>query len=224
MSRLLRRLSGFAVAVLFVTAQSGGAEIAGWGTVVDPGGDCAVRQEGGSLVVRVPAGVHDMWYGREDKTKAFSAPRVVREIEGDFVVQVKVTGDFKPALNRYYHGAGLLVFDSERQYVRWERNAVINTKGTVFRFTAPIYDRNDRRIGSGKPSTTVDPFQGRSTWLRLERRGDNLTGSYSHDGATWTTAEVLATELPRRVRVGVHAVNDSAVEFVARFDDLRVGK
>lgn len=195
-------------------------KLSGWGAVVNPSRECTVRADEGALVMRLPAGVHDLWAGRKDESKRFNAPRVLREVEGDFVARVKVTTDGPPRLDVFYQGAGLVIWDSEAQYVRLERNFCINNKGEAFSFTCPLYDRDGKRLS--KVTAAVRFFRGRSTWLRLERTGQRVAASFSHDGEAWTEPHVVVTALPRSVRVGVHAINNSDAAFVARFEDFRV--
>jgi hypothetical protein len=40
----------------------------------------------------------------------------------------------------------------------------------------------ERQRAAGKPGTLNEFFKGRSTRFRLERKGDKVTASYSHDG------------------------------------------
>jgi hypothetical protein len=133
----------------------------GW-TMIDPSGDCTIRAAGGKVTISVPAGLHDLWKGQKDETKRFNAPRVMRNIEGDFVVRVKVTTQSRPgadqseipALQRLtgiagthpYHGVGLLVRDSDQHYLRLERGLIIHANGGTL--TVPWYVRD------GTASTT----------------------------------------------------------------------
>src|SRR5690348_11002745 len=90
--------------------------IAGWGAVTDPDGDCTVKSEKGKLTVTVPEGTHDL----NPRLGGMAAPRVLREVEGDFTVQVKVTGDFTPGdkaaadSTSSFNGAGLLVWQDAK--------------------------------------------------------------------------------------------------------------
>src|SRR5262249_54041652 len=90
-------------------------KIMGWGTVVDPDGDCNVKGEGSKLTITVPGTLHDLFPRQADPKKRNNAPRVVQEIKGDFMVTVKVSADWKPgdrlrgAITAPYHGAGLLL-------------------------------------------------------------------------------------------------------------------
>jgi RNA polymerase sigma factor (sigma-70 family) len=66
-------------------------KLSGWGAVTDPSGDCAFTTEKSRLLVKVPGGVHDL-----NPFRGLQAPRVLKRVKGDFVAQIKVTGDFKP--------------------------------------------------------------------------------------------------------------------------------
>lgn len=232
---MLRRLIGVMI-VLCGTGWAAGAdgqltEIAGWGTVVDPDGKCTIRAQDGKLSIRVPPGVYDIWYGEKDPAQRFNAPRVVRQVRGDFVAQVKVTADWTagaglsggPFPGRFSRVAGLLVWDSENQYLRHERNLFVQSgkPGIAVYWTPPLYDRNATRISEWKSGTTAI-FQGRSTWLRVERSGQTITSSISHDGRTWQQTTVQQTEFPPNVQVGVLAHQASDGEFVCEFEEFKI--
>ncbi len=189
-----------------------------WGEVVDPDGDCTIREENGKLIVDLPAGTHDIFFG-----KGCNAPRVMQEVDGDFVVQVRVTADWGtdvPPSTDYYHGVGLLVWDSQQHYLRMERNLFHSTRvGKTIRYITPLYDRDEKRVNGWK-SSRMEFFRGRSTWLRIERSGKRFATSISHDGNQWTTTAVLTTEFPDKIQVGVHTISVSPGEFAAEFTDF----
>ena len=161
----------------------------------------------------------------------------MRNIEGDFVVRVKVTTQSRPgadlseipALQRLtgiagthpYHGVGLLVRDSDQHYLRVERNLIIHANGGTL--TVPWYVQDGNRVNDVKITNEV-LFKGRSTWLRLERAGQTFTTSISHDGKEWIEMGVLTSEFPNRVQVGIAAVNVSNHALVADFEDFKVLK
>jgi regulation of enolase protein 1 (concanavalin A-like superfamily) len=197
-------------------------EIKGWGTVLDPDGDCSIAADKGKLTLKVPGSLHDLHGGK------VNAPRVWQEVEGDFVAQVKVTSDWKPgaslptASTAPYNGAGLLVWDSEKHHVRWERNLWLREGQKSWSYLGPIHTKDDRAV---LPKDSQEEFfKGRSTWLRLERAGGKLTASISHDGKEWTETGVVMAEFPKPVRVGVAAINSSAGEFMVEFEEFELSK
>ncbi len=73
------------------------------------------------------------------------------------------------------------------------------------------------------PDSTLDEFfKDRSTWLRLERNGDKLIASYSHDGKEWTEAKEITVNFPAELSVGIAAINTSEEAFTVEFDEYKV--
>jgi regulation of enolase protein 1 (concanavalin A-like superfamily) len=201
-------------------------EIKGWGQVTDPDGDSKIEEKDGRLTIKVPGTLHDLFPGQKDEKKRFNAPRVLREIEGDFVAYVKVTADWKPggkdpeATTRPYNGAGLVVWGPDGEFVRLERNVWLADE-LAFSYAAPLYYREGRQASDAK-STREEVYRDRSTWLRVEREGAKIITSISHDGKEWERTGELDTELPKKVHLGVHAINSSDAEFVVEFEDFQV--
>jgi regulation of enolase protein 1 (concanavalin A-like superfamily) len=195
-------------------------EIPGWGTILDPSGDCTIAHEDGKVTITVPDGLYDLWFGRPDPQKRFNAPRVWRQVEGDFVAQVKVTADWMPDGENEANGAGLLIWDSEKQFVRRERHVWMDGAKPMC-FVTPLYWRDDKRLDERK-SAAADYFKGRSTWLRVERKGRTLKTAISHDGTEWTATGDLATAFPKKVWVGVHVYNVNAGELVVDFEEFSI--
>ncbi len=191
-----------------------------WGTPIDPDGDCTIREVDGKLQMKLSAKHHTFWYGGGG---LFNAPRVLQEVEGDFTVQVKVTGNFDTGVKlpeRFFNSAGLIILDTEAQYLRHERNLMNSPTYGDVSYATPLYDRGGQRI---YPEKVIGPdfFSGKSSWLRVERAGDIVTTAVSDDGREWTTTGVLTTEFPERVKVGVLA-NNRPSEFSVEFEGLRI--
>src|SRR5258707_763187 len=66
--------------------------IKGWGDVIDPDKDCQVRLDDGKVIVKVPGSAHDF----AGELQRWNAPRVLSEVKGDFILDVQVSGEFKP--------------------------------------------------------------------------------------------------------------------------------
>src|SRR5256885_16281855 len=62
----------------------------GWGKALDPDGDCKFIVQKGRLTIGLPGTDHSLSCERGQ----MNSPRVLQEIEGDFIVQVKVSGTF----------------------------------------------------------------------------------------------------------------------------------
>jgi hypothetical protein len=147
--------------------------IKGWGTVIDPAGDCTVKHEEGKLTVTVPGGAHDL----NQALGGMKAPRILQEVEGDFIAQVKITGEFKPGEKAAadgtspFNGAGLLLWQDDKNYVCLERNAWWVGEGKYACQPPLVEQYRDGELRAKMPGTQDEFFKGKSTWLRFERRG-----------------------------------------------------
>src|SRR5687767_5689900 len=98
-SRLVVALLTFSVcSAVAVAVRAGdsdkageGKTIAGWGTWVDPDGDCAVSKAGDAVTITVSPAVHDLWPENPEPARRANAPRVLRDVRGDFSAEVTVT-------------------------------------------------------------------------------------------------------------------------------------
>jgi serine/threonine protein kinase len=197
-------------------AQPAGKEITGWGTAYDPGGDCQIDANGGALTITVPPTLHDL----NAEINLFNAPRVVREVEGDFDIQVKVVGDFSPGndSNRQgglpFNGAGIVAFLDGDSVIRLERGAVFN--GNQFGSFA-IFEQHEAGSGVADHNGPLDPG---TTYLRLARRGSRFLGFTSSDGRRWSQLNPINPGWPARLKVGLSAINSSNSPFSVRFEEL----
>lgn len=221
MSRL-----GLTFVVAVVGSSAGFSQVAtppplrGWGQIVDPNRDCQIRQDGRRLTIGIPAKTHDL----NPEAGGMNAPRVLRDIEGDFIAQVKVSGKLRPAENQTverffpYQGAGLLLWQDARNYVRLERAAIHRQDGIIQ--YANFEMRKDGEL-LGSPSVQLPD---EDLYLRIERRGDRICGAISPDGDTWHYLKPIPGTFARRVKVGVIAVNTSTDRFNPVFQELEIYK
>ncbi len=193
----------------------------GWDKPVDPDGDCKILPDKESLTIEVPAKRHDLMA----EQAALNAPRLLRDVTGDFTAQVKVGGDHTPAGPSTapggvpFVGAGLVVIAGDGSFLRLER-AAVNRFGT----TDPYINWEARAAGRLFPavSAALGPDD-KTVVLRLRRQGGRFFGSFSRDGATWTDLPFRNAKLPGAVKVGVAAVTTSAAPFTAQFNDFLLG-
>lgn len=123
-------------------------------------------------------------------------------------------GDSLLAGRRAFVGAGILVWADERNYVRLERAAMQGgLRDTVY---ANWELRENGRFA--RAGTTGEmPLSGNATWLRVQRRGNQLIGSVSEDGATWKDLLPLTVNWPQDIQIGIAAVNNTPIGYEARF-------
>jgi regulation of enolase protein 1 (concanavalin A-like superfamily) len=215
-----------ALLVFLGAAAAEDRAVKGWGKVADPTGECKVQVDDGKLTVRVPAGTYDL----NPKLGGMKAPRVLQEVSGDFTVQVKVTADFDPGDKAAqegtssFHGAGLIVWQDEKNYLRVERNAwwVAQVMRTACFPPLMEYFKDGEYQETNPQATIEDFFQGRSTWFRVARQKDTVTVSVSHDGKEWMVAKEIPVAFGPKVQVGVAVINTAAKAFPVEFSDLKV--
>lgn len=196
-------------------------ELSGWGKPIDPDSNCQFTLTDEALVIVAPGPTH----GFSIEIGRMNAPRVLRKAKGDFVLEVKVKGAFEPGERTVpertpYNGAGLLVFGDERNYVLLQR-AVLTAGGKNSHYANFEVRENGKLLRFGQPQDLpLDPTS--ATWLRLERRGDQILGSVRQEEGAWVCLPDKTAHLPKKTMVGVVAINASSRQFSPRFSELRL--
>ena len=191
-----------------------------WGDAVDPDGDCKFeldpREDKIRIIVPGKPNILSAEIGH------VNAPRVLREIKGDFDLIVRVTGTGnaggKATTKVYYpyHGAGLLIWQDEENYVRLEIATEVRHGKT-----RPYVNFEYRKDGTLATSGGLMNTDG-SNHLRLRRRGDEIYASFGPDGLRWTSFAPLTAKLNDRLTVGISAINSSTKPLTAEFNGLEV--
>jgi regulation of enolase protein 1 (concanavalin A-like superfamily) len=192
-----------------------GRELPVWGLAIDPDNDCQVLPDEKALGVIVPGKLHDL----NPDSGLLNAPRVVRPVEGDFALTVKVTGEFRPGGKSTnprgvpYNGAGILIWSDADNFIRLERGALLRggKVGTSVAF--------EEREGGYRGAVHNEGFQGGTCYLRLERKGSRILGGISADGSTWKQLKPIDTVWPAKLKVGLAAINSSSEPFAVKFEE-----
>jgi regulation of enolase protein 1 (concanavalin A-like superfamily) len=200
------------------TVEPKGVELPGWGEAIDPDKDCQITDDKGSLRLSVPGTRHDLvgTIGR------MNAPRVMREVEGDFVVTVKVAGDFRAGGKSTnpkgvpFNGAGILVWSDVDNFIRLERAAV--TRGGKIK-TSVSFEEFE---GGTNGASHSEAMMGGDCWVRMERKGSRIHGSISFDGKTWKELNPIQTVWPDKLKIGLVAVNSSSLPFSVTFEQFEL--
>lgn len=199
-----------------------GKAIAGWGTIIDPDGDCQITAVKGQVTIQVPGKAHDF----AGELRRWNAPRILSPVNGDFVVEVKVGGELKPSDTstiegrRSYHGAGLMVVKDKDNHVSLHRGAVHLDNGV--RHYANFELRKEAELVVSRFELELEA---KDTYLRLRRKGDKFYAEASQDGETWKAyEEPITAEFPAEVQVGVLAVNSSDRPFRCVLEGLKVAR
>jgi serine/threonine protein kinase/regulation of enolase protein 1 (concanavalin A-like superfamily) len=191
-----------------------------WGNAVDPDGDCKFEFEERSDKVRiiVPGNTHIL----SADIGRMNAPRILRDVHGDFDLSVRIAGTSRPggkATTTWYspyHGAGLLVWQDQENYVRLEIASDIQY-GKV----SPYVNFEYRKAGALAVTSGIKNGDG-SKHLRLRRRGGEIYAAFGPDGVRWTSFSPLTATLNDRLTVGVVAINSSTKPLTAEFENFNV--
>jgi serine/threonine protein kinase/regulation of enolase protein 1 (concanavalin A-like superfamily) len=191
-----------------------------WGDAIDPDRDSQfdlVSHER-TLRIAIPGKSHIL----SAEIGRVNAPRVLREIKGDFDITVRVAGAThpggKPTTSAYppYHGGGLLIWQDPDNYIRLEIAADFQ-HGKV----RPYVNFEQRKDGLLASSSGILNPDG-SSFLRIKRRGEEIYASFGPDRFRWTAFAPLAAKLSDRLMVGVVAINSATKPLTVEFDGLEV--
>ncbi len=189
--------------------------IAGFGTVVDPDGDCRFADRV-KFTIHVPNTLHGLTH-RPERSE-LNAPRLVEEVKGDFQVAIKVSKFATPTnkgstSGRPYHQAtGLLIWLDDRNFIRLERAGAAGGPSPKVYF-----EHFEDGRSAGKRTAPIEDID---IYLQVTRKGDTLDFAASEDGKEWGKVQTLEIKLPEQLKVGLHAINTSVERFSGTIEVL----
>ena len=186
-----------------------GAQLGDYGTVANPIRSGIFKTEGGTLSLDVAPNAPSDYF----LPQRLTAPRVLREIEGDFTLEATIA----PTPRKDYNSAELLIAAGADFYLRI--GLAVNNGGKLF-FTSDYAER-------GRPAGIVNLEAARDFTkpirIRLQRRGWLLTVAHQQDGGEWTEFYPLNLRAwPEKIQAGVAALNTSNEPFTAVFSDFKL--
>jgi tetratricopeptide (TPR) repeat protein len=133
------------------------------------------------------------WFSQDLFGQNLSAPRFLREITGNFAIQVCVL----PPLEGKPQLGGLLIWKDEGNYICFEKG---RTDRYGFWFFGYL-DKKQLMAGRGYLPDENDE----KVYLRLERSGDIFSAYVSADGVNWLTCGKLTMKIDDPIQVGIYA-------------------
>jgi len=201
-----------------------GDAVAGFGTIVDPVGDCSFAREGEKLTIRIPGAYHDLW----PVAGKVNAPLVLQEAEGDFSISVAVAHIDRAerdtriaglAGTASFHAGSLVIWQDAKNFVRFDRTQMDRSGQQITSCYLHVFKDGARLV----ELSLVVP--NRPTQLRLTRKADTLTAAYSQDGGTsWKELPSQKIDLPAKVKAGVSALNNTTRGNSVTFEGLKIDK
>jgi regulation of enolase protein 1 (concanavalin A-like superfamily) len=185
-----------------------------WGEAIDPQKDSEIAGDKDRVNIKILG-------TRKGPQAILDTPRVMREVEGDFVITVKVVGEFKAGGESVnpkvvpFNGAGILVWSDPDNYIRLER-AAVSRKGKI-----NTYVNFEEFEGGARNASHNEKMEGGDCWVRMERKGSRIHGGISFDGTTWKDLKPIQTVWPAKLKVGVSATSSSNQPFSAAFEEFQ---
>lgn len=202
----------------------------GWDKTRDPESRRAISQTKNVLTIKLPAKDLDFDTPR-GKT---NAPRLLRDVKGDFTLVVRVKGDFHATEastapgNKAYTAAGIFLEADNKlgTRVRWLFGATREDGApgnALLRHSVGYLRSSAGGIASWNDGHKSWPLKEgvKEAWLRLRRRGEMVPGEVSADGKTWKTiAPIGAGAMPATIKVGLIACSTSDKPLTVTFDQF----
>ena len=197
---------------LVSNAEDGaGSPLIGWDEILDPDADCEIKA---TITITVPK-AHDL------NPRSLNAPRLLKQVSGEFTASVKVTGDFEPAAGDF-RAAGMVLWEDEFHFLRLERGAYVKN-GEFWCATPPFeYYRNGKAfqfLPFYKP--VANTFEGSSTWFKITRRDDRIVAWVSNDGSQWKQVLDKEDVFAEQISVGPMAMS-RLTEVSFDFEDFEI--
>lgn len=211
-----------------------------WGQPIDSDKDCKFDIKDDTVTMELPGGDHDL----SPKRKCFNAPRLLRDVEGDFVIQVRVRASFRPSAKSSLGGedprvsAGLVLIPIDENFIRLEyqgyrrkgeqhNDFVVRMRGGQLGMNMELGFMPGNPSPSGlkrnPPKKKPPPAHEEQVFLRFERQGNNIRKTVSLDGEMWEPTFTWDSKgLPNKFKVGLAAYSTSTEPFKVRFDQFKL--
>jgi regulation of enolase protein 1 (concanavalin A-like superfamily) len=191
--------------------------VAYWGALVGASRDCQLLVDGPNLTITIPGSTHLIIPEAGLRNAPIMLTR--EEVQGDFAAQVQVVGHIRPGVDLLpgfpftFQGAGLLLWQDENNYLRFERTASHVGGKRLHQVLVELC-----REGHTMPSTLKN-VSDTDIVLRFERHGSEVKCDYSLDGAkSWLPIKRQPIPFNKPLKVGVSASNVSPRPFSPRFE------
>jgi S1-C subfamily serine protease len=200
--------------------------LAKWSSEVNLAEGAKITHQPGKTMIEIPGGIPMV---NSPQFKLFNAPCALVQVDGDFIAVVKVTNDFDPGgevvtmpggkkMPFTFQGAGLLIWQDEKNFVRLERcKGSDGQVGLIHRILVEIY-KGGREIGIHYSK----PLPEQTMILGAQRKGSTVQLLFAEGPDRLHVFQELALDFEKEIFVGVSASNLSRLPLQAKFEDFAV--
>jgi regulation of enolase protein 1 (concanavalin A-like superfamily) len=201
-----------------------------YGEIVDPDKDCKFKLDGEKLLITMPGGKRYEYWDLDEKPpwnqandwKALTnCPRVLREIEGDFVVTVRAYASLpkepKPAEGTLAEaGAGIIVVNDKGRVWRAGTHDFLSGKGQrdLMAIIPGSHGPSGFELTPGSEGVGLD--------MRFVRQGDRIRLEHTNDGKKWFGGFSTAVDKEGKLKVGVYGFSNSKSDTTVTFEKFEV--
>lgn len=174
---------------------------------IDSDKDTKYETKESGLSIKIPS-AKDLY------ASATNAPRLLKAVTGNFEIETRVK--FSPTEN--YQGAGILIYNDEKNYIRLERGF----GGTGGGDSGVRLDRSEK--GSYDAITTPDKFptEAKQVDLKIVRKGKDFKAFWrENEDGEWKLVGEYSADYPETVKIGLIGVN-TAAEITAEFAYIKL--
>ena len=200
--------------------------IPGWGQLNDPNGDSTFEVVDGRVKATVPpsrsftGGVERIWMYWNN------SPRLLQPINGDFTVQVRVSGTLQIGESYEWNSMGLLLWHDDKNFFYFLRRQSEKDEPDHDSVSCFYAAARNEGTSSGKwPVLRSSRGGDGSIYLRVSRRRNMIAAEASVDGVEWARVGSAELPFPQSVSVGVSAENNHSTKpAIFEFSDFKLTK
>lgn len=176
MNRCLCVLAALLLVCVALAAPAPEPFVSGWGYPVDLDRDCKIKRDNGVLTIEMPGRVHDY----DPRRKRYNAPRLFRQLEGNFDLQVRVRIDYCASSQSTVKGqpsyvsAGFLLIYPETERITCDRMefavSQYGSRSDAYA-AAPSFSEPRRKVAAAK-GIGAESYAVKKCWLCKNQKKD----------------------------------------------------
>jgi len=153
-------------------------------------------------------GKTDCFIDMFNKKINFNAPIYFTEIKGDFIINCKVSPDFK----EIYDAGGIIIFNNNKKWIK-----------LAFEYTDLGYPSSVAVVtNSISDDCNGERIEDKCIWLQAVRRGNNWCLHFAKDKKNWKMIRYFNFIMNKKVKLGVFVQSPMGKGCHATFEELNI--